>query len=706
MNRKYKMTISRLTVDKLGVKLYDKVSAVIAELIANSYDGDATEVEVKAPMGEFLATKQKGNLIDKNYMIEVNDNGLGMTPEEVNDFYLIVGAERRMDERRGDLSKKYHRKVMGRKGVGKLAPFGVCQKVEVLTSGGTIVAGKDEKGKTQKGYLTAHLILDKSKILSATDKPYYPILGHLDGIVRAKTGTTIKLTIFDHRKVPLMDDFERQLSQRFGVASPDWKIKLIDSLKTPTDPNQSRQVGEFSVAIMEGSEVIFKEIMGSNGKQKSQREYHAFDNNGDAFTDITAGFEHEGKLYPITGWVAYSKSPYKDDLMAGVRIYCRGKIAAQTHIFNMKAGFTGEYDIRSYLVGELHADWLDEAEDLIRTDRQDILWSHDLGQAFESWGQNLVKKIGAITREPRRKKTWEFFKEASKIEERVTKAFPAEGQKAIRENTLEIAKTISKTTREDELKEPEYVESLVQLSLLLGPHITLDRKLREAADSQGSPLSTITGILKTARIAELSSFGKIADDRVRVIKRVEELKDVPETREAAFQKLITEAPWLINAQWSPLTANQAFSTLKTEFEKYYKQKTGEGIILNDFADPQKACDFVLSSQDNVIQIIEIKKPAHTLANEEMKRINNYFDIMTAFLDDPGNKAIRELFPKFRITLVCDKLGLNGVYKSAFENFESKGLLEHINWRSFLLRTRKMHEEFLREAERQKENAAK
>ncbi len=394
MSRKYKMTISRLTVDKLGVKLYDKVSAVIAELVANSYDGDATEVEVKAPMGEFLATKQKGKLIDKNYIIEVSDNGIGMTPKEVNDFYLIVGAERRTDARRGDLSKIYQRKVMGRKGVGKLAPFGVCQKIEVLTSGGKPVNGKDEKGKNIKGYLTAHLILDKSKILSETDKPYYPTMGRFDGIVRKRAGTNIKLTFFDHRKVPMMDDFERQLAQRFGVVSPNWKIKLIDALKTPTDPNHARQVGEFAVATMDETEVLFKEVIEPDGKPKNPREYGAFDNNGNEYAEITAGFEHEGKFYPITGWVAYSKSPYKDDLMAGVRIYCRGKIAAQTHIFNMKAGFTGEYDIRSYLVGELNTDWLDEAEDLIRTDRQDILWSHDLGQAFESWGQRLVKKIG------------------------------------------------------------------------------------------------------------------------------------------------------------------------------------------------------------------------------------------------------------------------------------------------------------------------
>jgi len=51
-------------------------------------------------------------------------------------------------------------------------------------------------------------------------------------------------------------------------------------------------------------------------------------------TDVQAGFDFGGTFYPLTGWIAYSKVPYKDDLMAGVRIYCRGKIAAQSHIFN------------------------------------------------------------------------------------------------------------------------------------------------------------------------------------------------------------------------------------------------------------------------------------------------------------------------------------------------------------------------------------
>lgn len=76
---KYMMTISRLTVDKLGVRLYDRVSAVIAELVANSYDADATLVKISAPMDQWLASKVGGVITDKGFKIEVVDDGVGMT---------------------------------------------------------------------------------------------------------------------------------------------------------------------------------------------------------------------------------------------------------------------------------------------------------------------------------------------------------------------------------------------------------------------------------------------------------------------------------------------------------------------------------------------------------------------------------------------------------------------------------------------------
>src|SRR5262249_36754633 len=72
----------------------------------------------------------------------------------------------------------------------------------------------------------------------------------------------------------------------------------------------------------------------------------------------------------------------------------------------MRAGFTGEHDIRSYLVGEVHADWLDEEEDLrsspicracraiypqrVEFPKEDGSWTQELqeAQTMSSWPGN------------------------------------------------------------------------------------------------------------------------------------------------------------------------------------------------------------------------------------------------------------------------------------------------------------------------------
>ena len=718
---KYTMTISRLTVDKLGVKLYDRVSAVIAEIVANSYDADATEVTITAPMGEWLASKQKRkaksketadakgmvtDVVCKGFSIEVEDNGVGMTAEEVNSFYLKVGQERRTDPRRGDLSKSFHRRVMGRKGVGKLAPFGVCEQIEVITAGGQIQNYQDENGKKHKGYEICHLILERKEILSPTDQPYNPKVGELDGKYREKTGTIIRMTIFDYRRVPEIEDFERQMAQRFGLQSSKWKINLRDTQKKPGDTEYARTVGQFEVEANKATKISFLLKKGAATESRNPSDYSVDGPDKIDLNGLSPGFEYEDRFYPITGWVGYAIKPYKDELMAGIRIYCRGKIAAQTKLFELTAGFTGEHDVRSYLIGEIHTDWLDESEDLIRTDRQDILWSHDLGLAFQNWGQSLVKLVGKITREPMRKSAWESFREVSGIEKKVEEMFPGKDRKEIRDRTMEMAETIARSARRDELEDAETVESFVQLSLLLGPHVTLDRQLKEAAASKDRPMSVVSEVLRTARIAELASFGRIVDDRIRVIATVEEKKDAPDTKEEEFQKLLTEAPWLINPAWSPIVSNQSFETLRKEFAKFYKNETGTDLELHDFSVSNKRADFVLSSQDESIQIIEIKRPHHRLANDEMARIVKYHDLMRDFLKEDGNQEFAKAFPSFHITLVCDGLALTDLALAAFNGYKSEGVLTHINWKTFLLRTRQAHEEFIKEANRQRKIATK
>ena len=411
----YSMRISRLTVDKLGVKLYDKVSAVIAELIANAYDADATEVTVRAPMSQFLATRAGGAVADKGFDIQVVDNGIGMTPQQVQDYFLVVGAERRNDPNRGGLSPGFSRKVMGRKGVGKLAPFGICKTIEVISAGGKLIAA-DRGDSLDSGYLTSHIVLDYDGIVALGDEPderYKPTVGDRDESLSEKSGTQIILKNFNYRKVPEIGILGRQLAQRFGIKSPDWQVQLTDNTKSGSSPET---VGDFHVDTMPNTRITFQSdgsVVGPDGTVERE---------------LSAGFDHDGAFYPLSGWMAYSKAPYSDELMAGVRIYCRSKIAAQTSIFNQRAGFTGEHNIRSYLVGELHADWLDEDEDLIQTDRRDILWSDERAAAFQAWGQAIVKRIGTLSRDPLRKATLEIFLDTGDVDGRILEAYPADDQ--------------------------------------------------------------------------------------------------------------------------------------------------------------------------------------------------------------------------------------------------------------------------------------
>ncbi|MDE0356990.1 MAG: ATP-binding protein [Gammaproteobacteria bacterium] len=684
----YSMRISWLTIDKLGVKLYDKVSAVIAELIANAYDADATEVTVQAPMGQFLATRAGGAVSDKGFDIQVVDNGIGMTPLQVQEFFLVVGAERRRDAKRGSLSRVHRRKVMGRKGVGKLAPFGICKTIEVISAGGDLVGG-DGAEPVARGYLTSHIMLDYDAIVALGNEPderYKPTVGDRDETYSSQSGTRILLKDFNFRKVPDIDVLGRQLAQRFGIKSRNWQIQLVDNTKSDASP---QTVGAFDITTMPNTRLTFRQdrtVLGPDGNPED---------------GLSAGFDHEDMFRPVTGWMAYSKAPYRDDLMAGVRIYCRGKIAAQTSIFNQRAGFTGEHNIRSYLVGELHADWLDEDEDLIQTDRRDILWSDELAAAFQAWGQRIVKRIGKLSRDPLRKATLELFLETGDVDARILSAYPTADQHDIRDSANEVARSFGRTISRVEAEDADVVNELVDLSITLAPHITLNAMMKEAADAAATPLAVLGSFLRTARLAELSSFGRIAEDRLKVIDRLETLKDAADTKEDEFQQLITDAPWLINPEWAPVTENQTFSSLRREFEKYYELQTGQPISLSDFKDTGRRPDFVLTSQEGTVQIIEIKKPRHSLANAEMDRIVTYYDNMKAFLEDPGNAVFREQFRDFHVTIVCDSLGLSGAQRAAFNGYQTEGRLTHLNWKAFLLKSERVHQDFLDEARRQR-----
>lgn len=115
----YELSLSTSVLYDLGINLYSSIPAVLSEIVANAWDADATDVTV--------------TFDESRKSITIQDNGTGMTDDDVRKKYLKVGYKKR-SRAEDDLTPKYHRKVLGRKGIGKLAPLAIASIVELHTT--------------------------------------------------------------------------------------------------------------------------------------------------------------------------------------------------------------------------------------------------------------------------------------------------------------------------------------------------------------------------------------------------------------------------------------------------------------------------------------------------------------------------------------------------------------------------------------------
>ena len=99
-----KFSIANNAVTHLGRNLYSTTPPALAELVANSYDAYATEVDIKLSSDS----------------ISIIDNGKGLNLSELKGKYAIIGSEKQEEK---PINSLPIRKPMGKKGIGKLAAF-------------------------------------------------------------------------------------------------------------------------------------------------------------------------------------------------------------------------------------------------------------------------------------------------------------------------------------------------------------------------------------------------------------------------------------------------------------------------------------------------------------------------------------------------------------------------------------------------------
>ena len=321
------------TIEHLGIKMYSQLPYALAELVANAYDAGATQVDIK--LYDNVPAEKR---------IVISDNGDGMSYEEVKDNFLVIGRKRRDT----DQSRKnaLGRKITGKKGLGKLALFGIGKTINIETS---------KEGDSQITSFT----LDWDNILNEPSGTYYPESYFANKENPKAKGTTITLYNLSRKTDFDVNTTAVSLSKLFNCF--DDKKFIVQLAKNDEEPI-----------------ILTKELKYSGMTTEFEWD----------IADIVSQIEDE---YPyrqeLRGKIVSSKKPMKQDLR-GITLYVNGRLANIPGFFGVsEAGHTF-----SYISGWIDADFLDEFDkDLISTDRQSLSWDLPEAESLQKYLQKIVR---------------------------------------------------------------------------------------------------------------------------------------------------------------------------------------------------------------------------------------------------------------------------------------------------------------------------
>jgi hypothetical protein len=538
-------------IKHLGLQMYSGPVPAIAELIANAWDAMAKEVKVKLPMNTSLKSSDE---------VVVEDDGHGMTYEECNEKYLVVGRDRRKDE--GDLSQTYkgmtRRKLMSRKGIGKLAGFGIATKVEV---------------RTIKNGLITHFLMDFNAMTSSGNfvQEYEPTLLAENGKrTSEKPGT--RITLKDLKISKPIDEslFTASMARRFAILS---------------DPH-------FSVHL--------------NGKKIKKAEMSLqFRYPSKVGTWNNENIEDAGK---IKWWIGFSEKPISIEEARGIVVFARGKLAQAPWFFDISGGTYGQHGLQ-YMTGEVQADFLDktDGEDLIATDRATVLWEDDpTAAALKEWGQKKVKEL---------LKEWAEKRQKEKTARPEIKKFLSYGEKLPDRERQIFHDYVYKLTSIPQIDEDEEIlDQLVKFgyNALTNSHF-LD-VIRQINSASATDVQKMVDILSEWDIIEAITAAQQVKGRVEIINKFEEMikKGVPEKPD--MQDYMMKHPWLLNPIWSPLKHEKSLDNILEKQFKVKKTKTKDG---------RQRLDFFCLAATYQWEVVDLKRPGKKVGRAELEQIQRY-----------------------------------------------------------------------------------
>ena len=595
------MQIQGGMLDALGINMYATLAKSMVEFVANAYDGEATFVDIQIPFDKITVARSQvrakakeevaaGRLeaftllllpLPDDIQIVITDDGHGMDPHDVETKFIPVNRKRRLSTTGQETNLKSEsgkRKVMGRKGLGKLAGFGVAEKVTIRTK------------RAEDDFWTI-FVLDYASLSQSSNLADIKIPASYEPGTVGEKGTSITLAKLRCDALKRgQDDLEKTLLQNFfGIRADDFAIKINGNVLA--------------------SPVVEYEL-----EYPSERPF-------DGFARETIDVPDVGK-FDFDYVVKFRKSgeSLRSD-QRGARIYCHNRLAAGPSLFRLPSG-VHNFHGQDYLECVIQADQLDELGiDLVSTDRTQLKGESELVIAFLERITDILRLSLAA-----------HYRHKEGVAERVLedKAQPLlriidRLGKKTREPARKLLKTLGTQYGVDS-KEFNELAPLVVGTMNAGE--VLIRLIEIGTDP--SDITQIADALRDLAEIEKSDALKIFRGRRDAIYALRQLADrgEEEWRKQAFEKdlhlLLKKNPWLIRPEFvHHITSDEI---IEKTCSVLAKQLGVDHFAEDNPKKPELRPDLVYLMSDpasHEIVIVELKSASIPLEVDHLTQLEGY-----------------------------------------------------------------------------------
>lgn len=576
----------------LGIGLYSSTPSVVTEIIANAWDADASKVTI--------------TLDPENDKIVVEDDGHGMQRDDVQNKFLAVGYNRRTRENNKDMSHSGKRRVMGRKGIGKLAMFSLANVITLVT--------KAKDGEAVAFTIDVNDILKQAQsVTTAADYPVTVIDVPAD--FNMPHGTRIELTQLNNHINKTVDFLRPRLARRFGVFSDTFQVEVNGHRVTRND-----------AGYYDSLQFLWYFDEDTRSKVEPLATALASYNNGSGTSQkcvqlANAQLAGDANLC-VGGFIASVDKPSK--LGKGDESLNRLCVFANERLFqeDILPELGDARYFNSYLVGEIHADFLDNDEQDRATASREAIRKDD--ERFQALRVHLRTVFAGI------RDQWDEWRIAQgysntpdknpQIEAWINSLKDNRDRKAADRLMTSIGKL---TLNNDEAKDAES-KKLLYKSAVVG-----FEKLR--ARNELDKLEKITDVLSPEFQAifanldeiEASHYADIVRGRLQTIEKFEkEIVDV-EKQEKVAQQYLFDHLWLLDPSWDRVTGSEQWElTLTNELKRACPDATTGARL-----------DIAYRTTAGRHVIIELKRPGLKISADD--------------LEDQGRKYVRAMTQYYR-----------------------------------------------------------